>query len=319
MSDWHDAYRRRYAEAKKAGKAFFPFAVFKDAAMILIIFGALCAVAYFAGAKLDDLADPTDTTYNPRPEWYFLALFQALKFFPGKLEAVAAVIVPGLAVLVLFLTPLLDRGPKRHPLDRPWFTGFGIAGIVVVAYLTWTGYKSPLTNPAMEKNPPAMRGKRLFRELKCFYCHSIHGQGGVIGPDLAKVAGAESDDWLIRHFRDPQAVTPGSQMPKMNLLDDEIMDLIAYLKTLGQATERYSPEAPRLFSENCAVCHRMGREGGDIGPDLSTIGSIQDKHFFERYIADSGSLNPHSQMPKFRGQLTDLEIEDLARYLAAHP
>jgi len=77
-------------------------------------------------------------------------------------------------------------------------------------------------------------------------------------------------------FRDPQALVPGSKMPKLNLLDDEIQDLVAYIKTLG-VQETYSAEAPKLFKSNCMLCHKLGSEGESIGPDLSMIGLARDR------------------------------------------
>ena len=315
MRDWHEEYKRRYLKLKEAGKSFFPHAVFKDALVAALILAALCVLALSLGAKLEDLADPTDATYNPRPEWYFLFLFQALKFFPGHLEAVAAVVLPGAAVLFLVLLPFLDKGPARHPLDRPLWTGLGVLALCGFAYLTWAGYKSPLTNPIVEKDPLVLRGQRLFRELNCAYCHRIVGKGGTVGPELDKVAGEETEEWLERHFRDPQAVTPGSVMPKLNLLDDEIRALVAYMKSLGGGGP-YTEEAPKLFAENCAACHRIGKEGGETGPDLSLIGSARDKAYLKRYIQDPVALNPASAMPGYKDQLTEVQIEDLARYLA---
>ncbi|MDE2237202.1 MAG: c-type cytochrome, partial [Elusimicrobia bacterium] len=267
------------------------------------------------GAHLESLADPTDTSYNPRPEWYFLFLFQALKAFPGSLESVAAVVLPGAVFAALFFLPLFDRGHKRHPLDRPFLTGLGVLAIAGVTALTVEGYRSPLVNPVVEKNPEVVEGARLYRQLNCAYCHKIRGKGGVVGPQLDRVVGAESPEWLERHFRDPSAVTPHSAMPRLGLLDDEIKALTAYLKSI--ANEPFTQEAPKLFAENCAVCHKIRGQGGEVGPDLSTIGSARDKSFIVRYIEDPAKTNPKSGMPAFRGQLTDLQIEDLARYLSS--
>ena len=114
MDSWHEDYKRRYSLLKASGKSFFPYTVFKDACVALLVLAALFTLAHFYPIELEPLADPTDTHYNPRPEWYFLFLFQALKFFPGHLEAVAAVVLPGLCVLLMLGVPLLDRGPKRH-------------------------------------------------------------------------------------------------------------------------------------------------------------------------------------------------------------
>ena len=315
MSTWHEEYLKRYAQLKERGHSFFPYSVFKDVIVSFVILCFLGALAYFVGAELEDLADPTDTTYNPRPEWYFLFVFQALKFFPGNLEAVAAVVLPLLVVLFLFSLPLIDRGPERHPLQRPLATGLAFAAIFVCGYLTWKGYTSPLTNPIVEKDPKVLAGFRLYQQLKCSYCHSIGGQGGLVGPELDKVAGEQTEEWLGKHFRDPQSVSPGSVMPKLNLLDDEITALVAYMKSLGSGP--FTEEAPKLFVENCTACHRIGKEGGEAGPDLSAIGSVRSKNYIKTYIEDPSRANSGSSMPTYKGQLTDTQIEDLARYVAS--
>ncbi|MBI5201611.1 MAG: c-type cytochrome [Elusimicrobia bacterium] len=315
MSDWHASYRERYKKLKEAGKPFFPHTVFKDALVAALLLAVLSWLAWHHGAALEDLADPTDTTYNPRPEWYFLFLFQALKFFPGHLEAVAAILLPGLGMGFLALLPFFDRGPERHPFDRPWLTLTGIGALAGFAGLTWAGYNSPLTNPIVEKDPVALEGQRIYRDLNCSYCHVLGGRGGKVGPNLDLALGTRDELWLTKHFRDPQSVTPGSTMPKLNLLDDEIHSLVAYLATLGGGP--FTSEAPKLFAENCASCHMVKGKGGDMGPDLSLIGSAREKSFLRLYVSDPSKINPSSSMPGFAGQLTDAQIEDLSRYLAS--
>jgi sulfur oxidation c-type cytochrome SoxX len=315
MKDWHESYKARYAKLKEAGRSFFPYTVFKDTLVALLIFAALALLAWKYGAGLEALADPTDTTYNPRPEWYFLFLFQALKAFPGSLEPVVAVVLPGAAVLGLLLLPLLDRSPKRHPLDRPFLTGVGVFALLVVGTLTVAGFRSPLVNPIEEKDPQVVAGHRIYEDMNCAYCHKLHGKGGSVGPELDTVAGNESIEWLEKHFRDPKSVVPGSKMPQLHLLDDEITALTAYMKSLNG--EPFTKEAPKLFAANCAVCHKIGKEGGEVGPDLSLIGSARDKAFIKRYVNDPTISNPATVMPAFKGQLTDVQIEDLARYLSS--
>ena len=312
---WHEGYLERYRKLKSEGKSFFPYAVVKD---VIAAFLILCVLSYLAchsGANLEDLADPTDTNYNPRPEWYFLFLFQALKLFPGRMEPLVAIVFPTLALLALFLVPFLDRGGARHPLNRPFWSGLGAASLIGIGYLTWAGYRSPLTNPIMEKDPLVLAGKRLYNELNCSYCHQIKGKGGMVGPRLDRAGVGRTEEWLTRHLTDPQSVVPGSIMPKLNLLDDEVRALVAYMKSMGGGP--YTSQAPVLFENNCAVCHRIGKKGGEIGPDLSVIGSIRDKVFIRKYIEDPSQLNPASTMPGFKGHLIDLEIEDISRFLAA--
>src|SRR3989304_6187174 len=108
------AYLERYKQAKEKGAFFFPDILFKEAVVSLLIFLLLIGLAYFLGAPLEDRANPADTAYTPRPEWYFLFLFQLLKYFPGKLEAGGVVVIPGLFILLLLALPFVDRGSKRH-------------------------------------------------------------------------------------------------------------------------------------------------------------------------------------------------------------
>ena len=82
-------YLEKYKKAKEAGVPFYPDILFKDAVASLIIFVVLIALASFLGAPLEERANPSDSTYTPKPEWYFLFLFQLLKKFPGKLEVYA--------------------------------------------------------------------------------------------------------------------------------------------------------------------------------------------------------------------------------------
>ncbi|HET9267832.1 MAG TPA: cytochrome b N-terminal domain-containing protein, partial [Vicinamibacterales bacterium] len=103
-----------------ATRPFYPYHALKDTLAIALVFAALIAFAVTFRAPLDAVADPTDATYVPRPEWYFLSLFQLLKYFPGPLEPFATQGVPGLVVLVLVLLPFLGRGTSRKLRDRPF-------------------------------------------------------------------------------------------------------------------------------------------------------------------------------------------------------
>ena len=142
-------YLKKYKQAKEKGEYFFPEAIFKDAIIALIIFLLLVSLAYFLGAPLEARADPADTNYTPRPEWYFLFLFQLLKYFPGQLEVIGVVILPTVAVLLLLLLPALDRSSKRHALGRPIVIGVTLITLTGIVFLTVQAYREtpPPTQP----------------------------------------------------------------------------------------------------------------------------------------------------------------------------
>ncbi len=160
-------YLEKYQRAKNKGLPFYPDIIFKDAVISLLIFLILVGLAYFIGAPLEPRADPADTTYTPSPEWYFLFLFQLLKYFPGSLEFLGVVLLPTVVVLLLFFLPLLDRSPKRHILARPIILGFTIFAVLGVVILSVQSYREA---PPPEEAAKGDQVAALYAE-DCAGCH----------------------------------------------------------------------------------------------------------------------------------------------------
>ena len=103
----------------KKGERFWPDSIFKDLLVSLAIFILLIMLATFIGVPGEPKADPSDTAYVPKPEWYFLFLFKFLAALransgAGKDRVDRHGGHPGLVVLLLFVLPLIDRNPFRH-------------------------------------------------------------------------------------------------------------------------------------------------------------------------------------------------------------
>src|SRR5262249_41181939 len=135
------------ADADKPKKRFYPDQVFKDAFATFLYVVLIALMANFAKLGLGSMADPTDTRYIPRPEWYFLFLFEILKIFQGPLEVIGAVILPTLGMIALILVPFMDRGAMVRLSKRT----VAIA-VVVFGALGWAG----LTERAVATTPPSM-------------------------------------------------------------------------------------------------------------------------------------------------------------------
>ena len=134
------AYLEEYELLKKKGKPFFPYAVLKDSTMALIVVGVIIAMSIVLGAEQGPKADPTTTTYVPRPEWYFFFLFEVLRVIkPPELVPIATIGIPTICMVLLLLLPFYDRGPERNPARRPIATTAGCLTIVAMAYLTYLG------------------------------------------------------------------------------------------------------------------------------------------------------------------------------------
>ena len=135
-----EQYLREYALLKQEGKPFFPYAVAKDGWMAAVTMLAIIIMALTLGAELGPKADPTTTTYSPRPEWYFFFLFELLKVIkPANLVPLATIGVPTICMILLFLLPFYDRNPERRPERRPIATTAGLFTIAAMGYLTYLG------------------------------------------------------------------------------------------------------------------------------------------------------------------------------------
>jgi ubiquinol-cytochrome c reductase cytochrome b subunit len=158
---------RKHGVAPAAGdtfprKKFFPEQVFKDTLAIFVAFTILAIMAVVARVPLGQLADPTDTAYIPRPDWYFLFLFQTLKFFEGPLEVVGSVVLPGLAVTALFLVPFFDRGRVRRVTERT-----AAIGVVLLAAIGWMSFArcSPKWRTASRPAHSSRSASAAFRPI----------------------------------------------------------------------------------------------------------------------------------------------------------
>ena len=215
--------------ARARREPFYPRQVFMDAVATLVVFLAVVGLALSLPSPLADPADPSASSFVPKPEWYFLFFYQLLKYVPGRWESLATVGFPLVVIVFLFALPFLGKRGRR-PAQRPVAIGAGLLFLTAVFFLIAESIRQDRLLAAGDQR--AERGKVLYQQLGCVGCHRIHGVGGAVGPDLSYVGDARDRDWLIRHFRDPQAVVPGSVMPRINASDEDLDVLTAYMLTL---------------------------------------------------------------------------------------
>jgi mono/diheme cytochrome c family protein len=174
----------RYAKAKAKGGKFFPDVIYKDTLMMFAIFIVLLMLATFLGVANEPKADPSDSAYIPRPEWYFLFLFEMLKFFPGSIEWIGTFVIPTIAVALLFLLPFIDRNPYRHFSKRR--LAISIMTVIVLGMVALT-IRAVITTPAQAESgtvaatvgEQVVAGQDLY-SVHCVECHGPDGEGGEI-------------------------------------------------------------------------------------------------------------------------------------------
>ena len=319
-------------------KKFFPEQVFKDTVAVFVAFCILFALAVIAKVPLGRLADPTDTSYIPRPEWYFLFLFQTLKFFNGPMEVVGSVVLPGLATTVLILMPFIDRGPMVRLGKRTF--AFLAAGLAVIGWTGLTVAAIVTTPPTTEEDtlevsqtvsdqgwqtltPEELAGLGYFRQENCKGCHPGAGKKGI-GPKLtAMPALHRTVEWMVPHFKQPAQVVPGSAMPPIQLDDAKLKALSRFVLKLTPQNEVAIQSAPQFAidgalvyeSNHCGACHQINGAGMKVGPALNGVGTRRDRAWLEKHFADPKSVSQGSMMPAYTFSPKDMDA--ICQYLLA--
>ena len=301
-------------------RPFYPYQAFKDTVSTAVVFALLLTFALTFKVPLDAIADPSDATYIPRPEWYFLSLFQLLKYFPGPLEPVATVVIPGVVVIGLLLLPFLDRRPDRHPLKRPLvaaaFTVLG-AGIISLTYL---GFKdSPAHADPSHWGPLALAGREFVKDDRCVKCHRI----GAAANPIADTRLKRDREWLLAHVADPEVIAPGTRKPPPGgMRESQARSILSYLQKVragGSAAEPTGETrvAVLAYGAWCGACHIIDGEGVNQGPELTHAGHEHDAKWLREWISDPAAIDDLADMPAFNDRLTPEELTALANYLAA--
>jgi putative heme-binding domain-containing protein len=150
----------------------------------------------------------------------------------------------------------------------------------------------PGGNPHLGNQTSVRAGMVLYR-VRCGDCHGLDARG-YRGPDLTTVLNGMTDERLFQTIRKGVA---GTEMPPSRSSDDDILQVIAYLRDLGSAAEPIGPtgdveNGQRIFSSQCALCHRAAGRGGRLGPDLSRIGIARSRTALVREIRTPSEWMP---------------------------
>lgn len=320
-------------------KKFFPGQVYKDTMGIFAAFAILLVMSIAVHAPLERLADPTDTTYIPRPDWYFLFLFQTLKFFEGPLEVLGSVVLPGIATMLLFLVPFLDRGRVIAVTKRT--TAIGVVALSAIGWTSLT-VAAIMSTPAeagrghegmlfaeidiwQQLTPEELAGIGYYRREGCGSCHGSGPSAPEGAPDFTKVSVTRDAAWMIDHFKNPQQRIPGTSMPPIQLSERQMNALAAFLLQLTPRNAEALHSAPDFAVEgailyqtqSCAACHQVNRAGQTTGPALNGLKLRRTKAWVIGHFVEPQKYSPGTTMPAYK--FPEKQMENITEYLLAIP
>ena len=322
-------WSRTGAEAPRE-TPFYPYQMVRDSAAAFLVLCLLCLFAWQLYVPLDPPADPSDTTSVPRPDWYFLFLFQMLRYFEGKWEVVGTFFIPALLTFTLFSLPFLDRNPRRELRYRPFAVTLLLIGVSLWAWLTYAAIRETPPSPDVQglagilppraeriKRPSEVGGLYLIQH-RCFECHSMTVLGDR--PDLQTLARNQfptGSTWFQQHLQQQRRETLFS--------DKEVEELMSVLRVVtGDRQDLLSSIPPRvrfgahfLYNSSCLNCHKIDGQGGwnpEVpSPDL-TLRVLRTKEWHMKHIYDPQSVVRNSKMPPFF-HYEPHEYEALAEYI----
>ena len=250
---------------------FYPRQVLFDMGFALAIIAVLAGLAYLRPVTLGPIANPADSHFLPRPEWYYLPMFEWLKFWEGPTVVVGILVIPGIVAGSLFLMPFLDRRLERKIWRRPIPA---LAVSIVVFGMVYLGVRSqvddrqdptarqlaqqseeerafsaapfePYTKAVVASQTTATRvqntdpliakGKGIFSDRGCSACHGDDGAGTPLAPSLIGITKRLPQDRLMALLHSPNARMKAGGMPAVDASPEEMTALLAYLKTLGDS------------------------------------------------------------------------------------
>jgi ubiquinol-cytochrome c reductase cytochrome b subunit len=245
---------------------FYPRQVLIDLSLTALLIVGLGAMAFFLAVPLGPAANPANAQYVPRPEWYYLPIFQWLKYWHGSAAVIGVLVIPMILVIAVIALPFLDRGVERRPWKRPGAMGayvflmFGLLGLGLRSVYQDKhdpGVAEQLAKQKTEEeeymrkpfepdlsaaslaaanvalaDPLAAKGKTIFAAQSCNACHGDGGVGTAAAPALIGISAKLSKDQVANLLQHPTAKMTAGGMPAVDLPPDELKALVAYIESL---------------------------------------------------------------------------------------
>ncbi len=244
---------------------FYPRQVLIDAVFAIGLIGILAIVSVAIPMELGPAANPANTSFLPRPEWYYRPAFQWLKYLSGHWSLIGGILLPALLALIFAAVPFLDRRPERRPWRRPISVGAFFLFLIAYTGLGVASYRDDYRDPGvaaqmkkqdadvkafMQKpfvpesaagatssalasaDPKVLKGLALYEANSCNSCHGDGGVGTAAAGPLTGIGQKFTEGQLTALLHAPNAEMTNGGMTAVDLKQDDMEALEAYLRQL---------------------------------------------------------------------------------------
>jgi quinol---cytochrome c reductase cytochrome c subunit, bacillus type len=257
IEDRRAGFTRYKEDVKARGKPFFPYAMFHDTVMSLVVVCVIIGLAcvwYFTstsdpndcqphwsscmlGPRYAEPADPGTTNFVPRPDWYFYFLFYLLRIFKWPASVILGTVgIPTILLIIMIMLPFFDTRRERRLLRRPVALIAAVLVVISMGVLTYKGAtaKEALASEVVQAvpswaqqqgfagNKDAVAGATVFATSGCTACHTYLGTGSsnLGAPDLSAIGkSGQGPQFFSNYVADPSKFG-NNVMPKFGALGD---------------------------------------------------------------------------------------------------
>jgi menaquinol-cytochrome c reductase cytochrome b/c subunit len=256
LDERRSQFQRYKQDVKDRGKPFYPYAMFHDTVMSLVVVSVIVALTViwkftadgtesgWLGPLYTEKADPGTTNFIPRPDWYFYFLFYLLRIFKWPESVILGTVgIPTIALILLLVLPFIDLRRERRLLRRPVAVVAAVLTAASMGVLTYKGAtaRESLGTEAIAAvdewadregfagNEQALEGARLFAGVGCLQCHSYLGTGSnnLGAPELSAIGSQQKGvDYFAKYVANPRAYG-NNVMPVYGSLGEENLRRVA--------------------------------------------------------------------------------------------
>ena len=219
---------------------FYPEHTFRSCIVFVVLFLTLIGLSIFGRIPREQIAGTILDSYLPRPEWYYMWMFQLLTYFSGPWEGICTLAIFAVGGSLIFAVPFLGKSKAKGLAGRPLCVAAGVTAIMgiiylsIIAYAEIKPYGTVVPVPDRQLTVAEERGLHVYVDRECAYCHQIQGRGGRrIGPDLSNITAKGKDiEELARYIKNARAISSWTIMPKYDLPENDLRSLAEFMLSL---------------------------------------------------------------------------------------